>query len=299
MTCDRGDFTEYSGIRRELSDLEKLNRKDANASRATREQRQQQIGEPAQADAAASVSSVPRARGPRALGGAVLEAQAHRSTRCASRSTTRTGTVARIFDRVVDVLARARLRRGRPTRARPTLTPAGRTMRRIYGERDLLVAESLRIGHLGGSGCRVPRRARVLPGLRAAARRRPGRASADCRADRSARRSARPQELWQRWTTSSRTTTCPGTEPISAGLAQAMHSWARGMPLDRVLDRGRHGRGRLRALGEADDRPARSALARRRRRRSPRPRARRSTRSAAASSRTPRSDRRPAASRVA
>jgi ATP-dependent RNA helicase HelY len=27
MTCDRGDFTEYSGIRRDLSDLEKLNRR--------------------------------------------------------------------------------------------------------------------------------------------------------------------------------------------------------------------------------------------------------------------------------
>src|SRR6185312_13514474 len=44
MTCDRGDFTEYSEIRRDLSDAEKLNRKDATASRATRDARQREIG---------------------------------------------------------------------------------------------------------------------------------------------------------------------------------------------------------------------------------------------------------------
>ena len=36
-------------------------------------------------------------------------------------------------------------------------------------------------------------------------------------------------------TTSSGSTTCPGSEPLAAGLAQAMHSWARGVPLERVL----------------------------------------------------------------
>ncbi|MFX9246786.1 hypothetical protein ABTN73_19910, partial [Acinetobacter baumannii] len=55
----------------------------------------------------------------------------------------RTGTVARVFDRVVDVLeALDYVRAGEDGTA--TLTDAGRTMRRIYGERDLLVAEALR-----------------------------------------------------------------------------------------------------------------------------------------------------------
>ena len=43
MTCDRGDFTEYSGIRRELSDLEKKNRADQQAPRAARDKRLRQI----------------------------------------------------------------------------------------------------------------------------------------------------------------------------------------------------------------------------------------------------------------
>src|SRR6478752_2234565 len=42
MTCDRGDFAEYSRIRRELGDLEKVNRKDVSAPRATREKRQRE-----------------------------------------------------------------------------------------------------------------------------------------------------------------------------------------------------------------------------------------------------------------
>src|SRR5690606_13762896 len=56
----------------------------------------------------------------------------------------RTGTVARIFDRVVDVLRE--LDYVRVEGERTVLTDAGRTMRRIYGERDLLVAEALRQG---------------------------------------------------------------------------------------------------------------------------------------------------------
>lgn len=43
MTCDRGDFAEYSRIRRELSDLEKQNRGEFLGSKAARERRQAQI----------------------------------------------------------------------------------------------------------------------------------------------------------------------------------------------------------------------------------------------------------------
>src|SRR5690606_9835110 len=57
---------------------------------------------------------------------------------------TRTGTVARIFDRVLEVLAALDYVTGAGDEL--ALTDAGRTMRRIYGERDLLVAESLRQG---------------------------------------------------------------------------------------------------------------------------------------------------------
>jgi ATP-dependent RNA helicase HelY len=232
MTCDRGDFREYSRIRRELSDLEKVNRKDASASRATRDQRQRQL------------SSLRR------------QMQRHPCHQCPDRENharwserywrlkrtidgmrnqieTRTGTVARIFDRVVDVLAELDY----VTRAadgRTSLTTAGRTMRRIYGERDLLVAESLRLGiwneldaaSLAALACCFvyePRRDEAGPG--------------EQRLARGPFRTAlgETQDLWQRLDDVERAHHLPGSEAIATGLAQAMHSWSRGVALDRVL----------------------------------------------------------------
>jgi len=232
MTCDRGDFTEYSAIRRDLSDLEKLNRKDATASRATRDARH------------------------RELGGLRRRMQRHPCHQCADRENharwgerywklkrtidkmrqqieTRTGTVARIFDRVVDVLAELDYVRVKDDGA-TALTPAGRTMRRIYGERDLLVAESLRRGlwkdldaaSLAALACCLvyePRRDDAGTGEHGLPR-------GPFRAALSA-----TQELWQRLDDLERDHRLPESEPVAAGLAQAMYSWARGAMLDRVL----------------------------------------------------------------
>jgi ATP-dependent RNA helicase HelY len=146
---------------------------------------------------------------------------------------TRTGTVARIFDRVVEVLAELEyVRVGED--GRTSLTPAGRTMRRIYGERDLLVAESLRQGlwdeldasSLAALACSLvyePRRDEAGPGERGL--------------PRGAFRTAltATQDLWQRLDDLERDHRLPGSEPIAVGLAPAMHSWARGGALDRVL----------------------------------------------------------------
>ncbi|MBW9119087.1 DEAD/DEAH box helicase [Microbacterium trichothecenolyticum] len=232
MTCDRGDFAEYSRIRRELSDVEKLNRKDANASRRTRDERLRHI---------ASLRK---------------QMQRHPCHQCPDREQharwaerywklkrdvdklrrqieTRTGTVARIFDRVVDVLGALEYVSidGDGT---TTLTPAGRTMRRIYGERDLLVAESLRRGiwkdldaaSLAALACSLvyePRRDDGGPGERGL--------------PRGAFRPAfeATLSLWQELDDLEQEHRLPGTEPVSAGLAQAMHTWARGGMLDRVL----------------------------------------------------------------
>jgi ATP-dependent RNA helicase HelY len=232
MTCDRGDFTEYSRIRRELSDLEKINRRDVTAGRATRDQRQRQI---------ASLRK---------------QMQRHPCHECPDREQharwaerywklkrtvdglrrqieTRTGTVARIFDRVVDVLDELDYVDVSADGA-TTLTTAGRTMRRIYGERDLLVAESLRIGiwseldaaSLASLACCLvyePRRDEGGPG--------------EQRLPRGPFRTAlsATEDLWQRLDDLEHEHHLPGTEPIATGLAQAMHSWARGVPLDRVL----------------------------------------------------------------
>ncbi|QPE05781.1 DEAD/DEAH box helicase [Microbacterium schleiferi] len=232
MSCDKGDFAAYSGIRRELSDLEKLNRKDANASRQTRDKRQRQISELRR-----RMQRHPCHQCPDREHHARWAERYWKLNRTVSRLRgqidARTGTVARVFDRIVDVLATLDYVRVEPDET-ATLTPAGRTMRRIYGERDLLVAESLRLGlwesldapSLAALACALvyePRRDEAGAGERAL--------------PRGAFREALAQtlDLWQRLDDLEQDSRLPGSEPPAAGLSLAMHQWAKGMPLDRVL----------------------------------------------------------------
>ncbi|MFE5409823.1 DEAD/DEAH box helicase [Microbacterium sp. NPDC056569] len=232
MTCDRGDFAEYSRIRRELSDLEKLNRKDANASRRTRDERQRHIASLRKQMQRHPCHQCPD-REHHARWAERYWKLKREIDRLRRQIETRTGTVARIFDRVVDVLGALEYVSIQGDGA-TTLTPAGRTMRRIYGERDLLVAESLRRGiwkdldaaSLAALACSLvyePRRDDGGPGERGL--------------PRGAFRPAfeATLSLWQELDDLEQEHRLPGTEPISAGLAQAMHTWARGGMLDRVL----------------------------------------------------------------
>ena len=230
MTCDHGDFAEYSGIRRELSDLEKLNRRDVTASRATRDARQRQI-------------QALRTR-----------MQRHPCHRCPDREQharwaerywklkrqidkqrrqieTRTGTVARVFDRVVDVLAT--LEYVEDTGDGVALTAAGRTMRRIYGERDLLVAESLRRGIW--SRLDAPSLAALVCALVYEPRR--DEAGDDRSLPHGAFRVAMSEtsDLWQQLDDLEREHHLPGSQAPATGLSGAMYQWARGAVLDRVL----------------------------------------------------------------
>jgi ATP-dependent RNA helicase HelY len=244
MTCDRGDFAEYSGIRRELSDLEKINRRDVTASRATRDSRQKQL------------QSLRR------------RMQRHPCHQCPDREQharwaerywklkrqvdkmrrnieTRTGTVARVFDRVVDVLAELGYVTpvgdsdladdSRTTREGDVeLTAAGRTMRRIYGERDLLVAESLRTGIWDGLD--APSLAALVCAL-VYEPRRDDSGTGERGLPRGAFRTAlnETETLWQRLDDLERDHHLPGSEPPAIGLSSAMYLWARGAVLDRVL----------------------------------------------------------------
>ena len=145
----------------------------------------------------------------------------------------RTGTVARIFDRVVDVLGELDYVAVTDDGA-TVLTPAGRTMRRIYGERDLLVSESLRTGiwqdldaaSLATLACCLvyePRRDDAGTSERGLPR-------GPLRAALSA-----TESLWQRLDDLEQEHRLPGTDAVATGLAPAMHLWARGVTLDRVL----------------------------------------------------------------
>ena len=232
MACDHGDFLDYASIRRELSDLEKKNRQDSNAPRASRDKRMKQI------------QSL-RTRMQRHGCHRCPDREAHarwaerywklkrQNDRIRRQIETRTGTVARVFDRVVEVLETLDYIR-RDDQDETTLTEAGRTMRRIYGERDLLVAESLRQGLWNGLDA---------PSLAAMAcclvyePRRDEANSGERDLPRGAFRAAyeKTTTLWAELDDLEKDHHLPGSEPLAAGLAGAMHSWARGGMLDRVL----------------------------------------------------------------
>jgi len=230
MACDRGDFAEYARMRRELTDLERKG--DRSGPPKLRQQRQEQIESLRRRLKSHPCQSCPDREKHARWAERYWKLRRH-TDKLRQQIETRTGTVARIFDRVVDVLAALDYVAVAPD-GTTTLTPAGATMKRIYGERDLLVAESLRTGiwtELDPAGlaalacCLVyePRRDEAGPGEHGL--------------PRGAFRGAltETQTLWSRLDDLEQDHRLPGSAPVATGLAQAMHSWARGASLDRVL----------------------------------------------------------------
>jgi len=232
MTCDRGDFVEYAAIRRELSDIEKINRKDVTAGRATRDARQRQIQ-----SLRNRMRRHPSHECPDRERHARWAERYHKLDRTVRKLRgqieSRTGTVARIFDRVVDVLDEVGYVQVSDD-GDTTLTAHGRTMKRIYGERDLLVAESLRLRLWNVLD--APSLAAIACALVYEPRRDDG-GYGDRRLPRGAFRIAleKTTDLWQRLDDLETEHRLPGSEPPSANLSTAMHGWARGLPLDTVL----------------------------------------------------------------
>jgi ATP-dependent RNA helicase HelY len=229
MACDRGDFAEFARMRRELGDLERKG--DRSGPPKVRQQRQEQIESLRRSLKRHPCQSCPdrekHARWAERYG----KLRRH-TDKLRQQIDTRTGTVARIFDRVVDVLTALNYVHVDADGA-TALTAAGATMKRIYGERDLLVAESLRtriwkdldpaglpLSRAVSSTSRVATRA--APVSTASTRRVPRGIDGDAGAVGATGRSgAGPPPA--------------GSSPVATGLAQAMHSWARGASLDRVL----------------------------------------------------------------
>jgi ATP-dependent RNA helicase HelY len=231
MQCHLGDFAEYAGIRRELNDLEKKARRDVTASKARQEQRRQQM-----AKLKKQMQRHPchqcGDREQHARWGERYYRLKRTTDKQRRQITSRTGTVARQFDRIVDVLAALEYVSFDGEGA-ASLTETGRTMKRIYGDRDLLVAESLRRGlwkdldpaSLAALACTLvyePRR---------------GEQGGDFALPRGSFREALDvtERLWAELDDLEQDHRLPGTAPLAPGLAQAMHLWARGVILDRVL----------------------------------------------------------------
>ncbi|HWH26022.1 MAG TPA: DEAD/DEAH box helicase [Pseudolysinimonas sp.] len=231
MRCHLGDFAEYSGLRRELADLERKNARASHDSRAERERRQRQIGELRKRMRQHPCHSC-NDREAHARWAERWWRLKRENDQLSSQIRGRTGAVAQVFDRVTDVL----LELGYLDQTDGVLGVAapGRTLRRIYGDRDLLVAECLRRGVWDSLDA---------PGLAALASclvfepRRENSDPQEFRMPRGAFRSALEATgtVWSQLTDIEEEHRLPESTPPSAGLALATHNWASGGALDSVL----------------------------------------------------------------
>lgn len=233
MTCHLGDFAEYAGIRREISDLERKGAfRAAHDSRGERDRRQQQLNRLRK-----------RLRQHPCHGCSDREAHARWAERwwrlrresdsLRRQIVGRTGAIAKIFDRVTDVLFEL----GYLTRdagGELRVAAPGRALRRIYGERDLLVAECLRtdaweklepsfLAAMAATVVHEPRRDDEV---------------ADHRVPKAPFRAAleSTQATWARLNEREQHHRLPGTDPLSSAMSLPMFRWANGASLDTVLE---------------------------------------------------------------
>ena len=234
MSCHVGDFVEYSRIRRELSDLERqrvpADEPLHHESKARRTERLNRLREslrrhPCHAcpDREAHARWAERYwRLRRELEGITRQIES------------RTGAVAALFDRLSGLLLElGYLREGEQG---PEPTAHGQTLKRIYGERDLLVAECLRrqvwhdldpagLAAMAAAIVYEPRRDEENPPEHALPKG-PFREAI-----------ARTQSLHDDLDALEARHGLPRPGELALGLVPAMHLWARGGRLDDVLHR--------------------------------------------------------------
>jgi ATP-dependent RNA helicase HelY len=232
MACHLGDFAEYSGIRRELNDLERKGISNT-ASRAERDKRQRHLSELRRRMKQHPCHACPE-REQHARWGERWWKLRRETDQLTAQIRGRTGAVAKVFDRVTEVLQQL----GYLVTAESgelALGPNGRMLRRIYGERDLLVAESLRRGFWNDLD--PASLAAMATTLVYEARREEGQLG-DRHLPRGRFREAldRTGTLWAELDDLEHLHKLPGSQPLSTGLALAMYRWANGTSLDAVLD---------------------------------------------------------------
>ncbi|MCU1418618.1 MAG: box helicase [Schumannella sp.] len=231
MRCHLGDFAEYAGLRRELGDLEKKNARAGNDSRSERDRRQRRITEL-------------RRQMKQHPCHACNDREAHsrwaerwyrlkrETDQLSGQIRGRTGAVAQVFDRVTDVL----LELGYLVQTDGVVSVAapGRSLRRIYGERDLLVAECLRRGTWDRLD---PAALAALATALVYEPRREGSEAGDRGMPGGTFRAALEgtEAIWAELSDLEAEHRLPDSEPPSAGIALATQRWASGASLESVL----------------------------------------------------------------
>lgn len=232
LACDRGDFYEYSAIRRELTDLERKANGAASLSHADRERRNARLEELRR-----QLRLHPCHRCPE------RESHARWAQRwwTLKRSTdsirkqiqSRTGAIAVLFDRVCEVLVMLDYLDDTSGEVRPT--ERGRMLKRIYGERDLLIAECVSEGIWNALD--APALAAMACSLVFEGRRETQYSGHQEGLPRGPFRSALEGTLqvWARLDDLEHDQRLPVSEAPSPTLSLAMYTWARGASLDTVL----------------------------------------------------------------
>ncbi|MBT1544809.1 DEAD/DEAH box helicase [Curtobacterium aurantiacum] len=233
MQCHLGDFTEYSALRRELSDLERTNVPGGReASHGARQERQ------------AAITAV-RRQLQRHPCHACPEREAHArwserwwklkraNDKLVQQIRSRTGAVATTFDRVTEVLIELGYLVDSGD-GEATVAAGGRRLQRIYGDRDLLVAECLEAGVWKDL---TPAQLAAMAATIIYQPRREDAPGTEHALPRGAFRPALDETLniWSRLDDIERAARLAGSQPPTPAMAVGMFRWASGSALDDVL----------------------------------------------------------------
>ena len=233
MSCHLGDFAQYAQIRHDLTQLEKSGKGNESQSRAARDKRNQELARLRQRLRSHPSHACPD-RENHARWGERWWKLRRQTDQLIAQIQSRTGAVARIFDRVCDVLSDTGYLERDPHGRDLAVTPIGDQLARIYGERDLLVAECLR--REAWVGIDPAGLAALACALVFEPRREEGNIN-ERRLPRGVFRSAleTTTTIWAELDDLEHHHRLPGTSPLATGLCQAMHRWASGGRLDDVL----------------------------------------------------------------
>ena len=238
MTCHLGDFMSYASMRREISDIERelaSNRtraergKDirASKSRNEKERHMQKLKTDIKHHACHSCNE--------------REAHARWAERyfklkreldsALSQIEGRTNQVARTFDKLCELLADLEYIELEGDDA--TVLDSGKTLARIYGERDLLISECLR--HSVWKGMDAPALAAMAAALVYEARRDEEFESRMPKGN-FVDYAEKTVDMWWQLESLSKKYKLPQTEPLDFAISFAFYRWASGARLDTVLD---------------------------------------------------------------
>lgn len=229
MECHLGDFREYAKLRREVSDLE--GKASRGGSHANAKRRADQI-EKLRGQLRKHPCHPCPDREKHARWGERFWKLQSQTDRLANQIKSKTGAIAAIFDRVCRVLEA----RGYLTESGDalTLTDAGFSLQRIYGERDLLVAECLRAGlwdTLDGPSLAAALSTAIYEA------RRDDEYNPNLRVPKGdfGRIVTEMERLWESISDAEEANDLDVTPPLAFGLALGIQRWAKGQRLEDVL----------------------------------------------------------------